>query len=165
MKRWYLLYCKRGDLVRAKNHLDNQRVECYYPVIEVEKVIRGKRKTVTEALFVSYMFVQFDYEEGPSFTTVRSTRGVVDFVRRGNYPLEVNESLIFELKEFEKNSDVHRSETLPEEGQEVRIKEGQFVGVEAIYKEPDGEKRSFLLITLMNQTVPVSVDNKDIELK
>lgn len=165
MKRWYLLYCKRGDLARAKSHLENQSVECYYPVVNIEKVVRGKRKMVTEALFASYMFVYFDYKDGPSFTTVRSTRGVVDFIRRGSYPLEVNEALVTDLKDFEQATSLHRSELLPEEGQEVMITEGQFVGVEAIYKEPDGDKRSILLITLMNQTIPVSVKNRDIELK
>ncbi|MDB1124545.1 transcription/translation regulatory transformer protein RfaH [Vibrio algarum] len=165
MKHWYLLYCKRGDQARAKSHLENQGVECYYPVVEIEKVVRGKRKLVTEPLFASYMFVYFDYKEGPTFTTVRSTRGVVDFIRRGISPIEVNSNLVTELKEFEKNSALYRSDALPEAGQEVVITEGQFVGVEAIYKEPDGEKRSILLITLMNQTIPVSVDNKDIELK
>lgn len=165
MKHWYLLYCKRGDQARAKSHLENQGVECYYPVVEIEKVVRGKRKLVTEPLFASYMFVYFDYKEGPTFTTVRSTRGVVDFIRRGISPIEVNSNLVTELKEFEKNSTLYRNEALPEVGQEVVITEGQFVGVEAIYKEPDGEKRSILLITLMNQTIPVSVDNKDIEVK
>ncbi|UGA55568.1 transcription/translation regulatory transformer protein RfaH [Vibrio sp. VB16] len=165
MRRWYLLYCKRGDQARAKSHLENQGVECYYPVVEIEKVVRGKRKMVTEPLFASYMFVDFDYEDGPSFTTVRSTRGVVDFIRRGSYPVEVHSNLISELKDFEQNSVLYRSVTLPETGQEVVITEGHFVGVEAIYKEPDGDKRSILLISLMNQTIPVSVDNKDIELK
>ncbi|MDV7104069.1 transcription/translation regulatory transformer protein RfaH [Vibrio sp. TH_r3] len=165
MKRWYLLYCKRGDLERAKAHLENQGVECYYPVVEIEKVVRGKRKKVVEPLFASYMFVQFDYEQGPSFTTIRSSRGVVDFIRQGTSPLEVNAQLVAEIKVCEQNTVVQRSDQLPEKGQEVRITQGQFEGIEAIYKEADGDKRSVLLITLMSQTVPVSVDNSNIEVK
>ncbi len=69
-------------------HLENQSVECFYPEVCVEKILRGKRQMVQEPLFPSYMFVRFDFENGPSFTTVRSTRGVVDFVRLG--PLHVN---------------------------------------------------------------------------
>ncbi|MBB1315425.1 transcription termination/antitermination NusG family protein, partial [Aliivibrio sp. SR45-2] len=41
MKQWYLLCCKRGDQQRAKLHLENQNVECFYPEIDVEKMIRG----------------------------------------------------------------------------------------------------------------------------
>ncbi|MCG6322281.1 transcription/translation regulatory transformer protein RfaH, partial [Vibrio alginolyticus] len=29
MKKWYLLYCKRGEQIRAKQHLENQGVECF----------------------------------------------------------------------------------------------------------------------------------------
>ncbi len=165
MKRWYLLYCKRGEQARAKQHLENQGIECYYPLAEISKVVRGKRKVVTEPLFASYIFICFDYEAGPSFTTVRSTRGVVDFIRRGAYPQEVNPELVAELKQYERLKDEPlQDSTLPEEGQQVRIKQGQFTDIEAIYKEPDGERRSILLITLMNQQIPVSVENSNIEL-
>ncbi|MCQ4504528.1 transcription/translation regulatory transformer protein RfaH, partial [Vibrio parahaemolyticus] len=48
MKRWYLLYCNRGEQIRAKQHLENQGVECFYPTEEVEKILRGKRQKVEE---------------------------------------------------------------------------------------------------------------------
>ena len=165
MKRWYLLYCKRGDQNRARAHLENQGVECYYPEIEQEKIVRGKRQIVREPMFPSYVFIRFDYEEGPSFTTIRSTRGVVDFIRQGRYPQEVHHELVSELKLIEESHEEPKTDFLPEKGQSVNIKEGQFSGVEALYHEADGEKRSILLIKLINQTVPVSIDNKDIELK
>ncbi len=164
MKRWYLLYCKRGEQARAKQNLENQGVECYYPLAEISKIVRGKRKVVTEPLFASYVFIRFDYEAGPSFTTVRSTRGVVDFIRRGAHPQEVSPDLIAEIKEYEGLKNQVLDRTLPKEGQQVRIKEGQFTDIEAIYKEPDGEKRSILLITMMNQQIPVSIENKHIDL-
>lgn len=102
MKRWYLLYCKRGEQIRAKQHLENQGVECFYPTVEVEKILRGKRQKVEEPLFPCYVFARFDYEQGPNFTSVRSTRGVVDFVRFGAQPKEVQGDLVFELKQLEK---------------------------------------------------------------
>ncbi len=165
MKRWYLLYCKRGDQARAKMHLENQGVECYYPEIEIEKIVRGKRKVVTEPLFSSYMFVRFDYEKGPAFTTVRSTRGVVDFVRLGMYPQEVQGDLVFELKQIERLSEEPDIDTIPEKGQPVLITQGQFSGLSAIFHESDGDMRSILLIKLINQTVEVKVENKDMQLK
>lgn len=165
MKRWYLLYCKRGDQKRAQMHLENQGVECFYPVVEVEKIVRGKRQMVQEPLFPSYIFVRFDFEQGPTFTTVRSTRGVVDFIRQGAYPQEVQGDLVYELRQLEGQVDESHTQQLPAKGQKVEITDGQFAGIEAIYHEPDGEKRSILLIKLINQTVEVKVDNSDIELK
>lgn len=164
MKRWYVLYCKRGDQERAALHLDNQGVECYYPKVKVEKIIRGKQQVKLEPLFPSYMFVYFDFEVGPTFTTIRSTRGVADFVRQGAYPQEVQAELVASLKQLENLNDEPQSSELPKQGQSVTIKSGQFAGVEAIYQEPDGEMRSIMLVKMLNQMVAVKVDNSDLEL-
>ena len=62
MQSWYLLYCKRGQLQRAQEHLERQAVNCLTPMITLEKIVRGKRTTVSEPLFPNYMFVEFDPE-------------------------------------------------------------------------------------------------------
>jgi transcriptional antiterminator RfaH len=164
MKRWYLLYCKRGDQQRAKLHLENQGVECYYPELDVEKIVRGKKKIVREPLFPSYMFIRFDYEIGPTFVSVRSTRGVSDFIRFGQHPEEISEDLIVQLKQEESELDIHQ-QSLPKQGQMIRVKGGQFAGVEAIYQEPDGETRSIMLVKMIRQMVPMSIDNRDLDLE
>lgn len=166
MKRWYVLYCKRGDQERAQMHLENQGVEVYYPKIIVEKMVRGKRQKKSEPLFPSYMFVRFDYKVGPSFTTVRSTRGVSDFIRTGAYPTELQGDLVYTLKQLESSQeDAEIDPSLHKKGDEVIIKSGQFAGVDAIYHEADCEKRSILLITMINKKVEVQVDNHHIEAK
>ncbi|CAH7368628.1 Transcription antitermination protein RfaH [Vibrio chagasii] len=165
MKRWYLLYCKRGDQKRAQQHLENQGVECFYPQIEVEKVVRGKEKVVKEPLFPSYVFVRFDYEQGPSFTTVRSTRGVVDFIKFGALPHEVQGDLVFELRELEKycTNDVEECCAEFESGQVVKITSGQFAGIEAIFHQKDGEARSIMLVKMISQVVPISIENEALQ--
>ena len=166
MKRWYLLYCKRGEQVRAKQHLENQGVECFYPTLEVEKILRGKRQKVEEPLFPCYVFARFDYEKGPNFTSVRSTRGVVDFVRFGAQPKEVQGDLIYELKQLDKCVDDHTdAKNMQKPGDEERVKSGQFAGIDAIFQEQDGEKRSIMLVQMITKRVPVSIDNSDLDLK
>ncbi len=162
MKNWYLVYCKRGEQLRAKLNLERQGVECYYPQILVEKVVRGKRRAQLEPLFPSYIFVRFDDELGPTFTAIRSTRGVVDFVRQGPMPQVLQGDLIFMLKDFEQQDEQLHVQG-PEKGQLLRVKSGQFAGIDAIYQEPDGETRSILLVTLLNTHVAMSLDNQDIE--
>ncbi|GEA49452.1 transcription antitermination protein RfaH [Vibrio inusitatus NBRC 102082] len=164
MKRWYLLYCKRGDQERAQMHLENQGVEVYYPKVTVDKMVRGKRQKKSEPLFPSYMFVRFDFEVGPSFTTVRSTRGVSDFIRNGAYPTELQGDLVYSLKQLEGSQEEIQSDS-HQKGDQVTIKSGQFAGIDAIYHEADGEKRSILLITMINKKVEVNVNNQDIEAK
>ncbi|WGY46360.1 MULTISPECIES: transcription/translation regulatory transformer protein RfaH [unclassified Vibrio] len=165
MKRWYLLYCKRGEQVRAKAHLENQGVECFYPEIEVEKILRGKRQKVREPLFPSYMFVRFDFQQGPTFTTVRSTRGVADFIRFGSEPKEIQGDLVYELKQFGCALQAMSQSEGPVKGQEIEVKGGQFKGLKAIYQEPDGESRSIMLVKMISQPVAMSIDNKHLDLK
>ena len=38
MQAWYLLYCKRGQLQRAQEHLERQAVNCLTPMITLEKM-------------------------------------------------------------------------------------------------------------------------------
>ena len=75
MQSWYLLYCKRGQLQRAQEHLERQAVNCLAPMITLEKIVRGKRTAVSEPLFPNYLFVEFDPEVIHT-TTINATRGV-----------------------------------------------------------------------------------------
>ncbi|EEY43609.1 transcriptional activator RfaH [Vibrio mimicus VM223] len=53
---------------------------------------------------------------------------------------------------------------LPEKGQTVRVARGQFAGIEAIYQEPDGDTRSIMLVKMISQQVPMSIENTDWEI-
>ncbi|OEE68112.1 transcriptional activator RfaH [Enterovibrio norvegicus FF-33] len=159
MNSWYLLYCKRSEQQRAEQHLKRQGVDCYYPQVTVEKIRRGKRTPQLEPLFPNYVFASFDPEK-IAYTTVRSTRGVVDFVRHGAVPCTVPFELILSLMAHE-DSDEQRDQLndILKPGDEVEVLDGQFEGSDAIYKEADGEMRSILLINLLSRQVEVSTEN------
>ncbi len=89
--------------------------------VSVEKIVRGKRQTVKEPLFPSYMFVRFDFEVGPTFTTVRSTRGVTDFIRFGSQPKELQGDLVYSLKEIESNDESQAISMAPKKGDVVKV--------------------------------------------
>ncbi|WP_434356107.1 transcription/translation regulatory transformer protein RfaH [Parasalinivibrio latis] len=160
MRNWHLLYCKRGEMDRAEEHLRRQGIDSYYPKVTVQKLLRGKRKQLVEPLFPNYLFVQFNPEE-VTWTTVRSTRGVCDFVRCGREPVRVDITLVKELM-IQEDCDEQRDALSQDfkSGQVLTIREGCFQGLEAIYQEPDGEKRSFLLINLINKPTKVCLDNE-----
>ncbi len=164
MKRWYLLYCKRGEMTRAIAHLERQGVNCFVPKMKVEKIVRGKKSSIEEPMFPNYLFIHFDYEQGPSFTTVRSTRGVSNFIAFGPNPKEIAWEIIDDLRLLENEQQQHTEVRLPQPGDKVLLKSGQFAGLEAIYHQADGEKRSILMLELISKPVKMSVDNSDIEM-
>ncbi|MGL4859821.1 MAG: transcription/translation regulatory transformer protein RfaH [Enterobacteriaceae bacterium] len=156
MQSWYLIYCKRGQLTRAQQHLHNQQVTSFSPIIELEKMVRGKRQIVHEPLFTNYLFIQFDPQEIHT-TTISATRGVSHFVRFGASPAQVPEEIIEILQKNPPLSQVDPS--IPNPGDKVEINEGILQGLTAIYAEPDGETRSILLINIMNRETRQSISN------
>ena len=156
MQSWYLLYCKRGQLQRAQEHLERQAVNCLTPMITLEKIVRGKRTTVSEPLFPNYMFVEFDPEVIHT-TTIHATRGVSHFVRFGATPAPVPSPVIHQLSIYKPEGIVDPQ--TPQPGDSVIITEGAFEGLKAIFTEPDGEARSMLLLNLLNKEVKQSVKN------
>ena len=160
MQAWYLLYCKRGQLQRAQEHLERQSVNCLTPVITLEKMQRGRRTTVSEPLFPNYLFVEFDPEVIHT-TTISATRGVSHFVRFGAHPARVPSSVIHQLSVYQQPEDITDPET-PYAGGGVVLAEGAFGGLPAIFAEPGGEARSMLLLSLLNKEVLQSVKNTDV---
>ncbi len=164
MDSWFLLYCKRGELLRAEQNLIRQRVECFYPKGFIEKKVRGKKQFKFEALFPNYIFAFFNPYK-ISFTTIRSTYGVSDFIRSGVKPIVVNQDLIVTLKSRErldKKIEEKKQNEAFNFGDQVLITDGPFAGTEAIYKESDGEKRSILLINMMTRQVEIKSSNLSI---
>lgn len=150
MESWYLLYCKRGQLLRAKEHLERQEVHCFSPMIVLEKMICTKLTTVHEPLFPNYLFIEFDPEEIHT-TTISSTRGVSHFVRFGATPTIVPYEVI-EVMKTNRPQILLDPATL-QVNDKVIITDNIFKGLHAIFTENDGKKRSILLLNLMDHQV------------
>ncbi|MNY28440.1 Transcription antitermination protein RfaH [compost metagenome] len=134
-------------------------MNCLMPVITLEKLLRGKRTTVSEPLFPNYLFVEFDPEVIHT-TTINATRGVSHFVRFGSQPATVPSTVIHQLSVYQQPEDITDPDT-PFPGDNVVITEGAFEGFQAIFAEPDGEARSMLLLNFLNKQVRQSVKNTE----
>ncbi|WP_165743748.1 transcription/translation regulatory transformer protein RfaH [Pseudoalteromonas sp. Z9A6] len=158
MESWYLVTCKSRQEERAATNLLNQGIEVFYPKLTIEKLVKGRRTIKQSALFPNYLFVCFESQNG-NFFAVKNTRGISGFVSYGpNYQIVPTE-LIEQLKSERLQT---TSSTLPKTGDVVSVNNYSFNNIKAIYKEPDGDMRSILLINLLNKQVEMSVDNKDI---
>jgi transcriptional antiterminator RfaH len=92
---WLLLQVKPRQEMRALENLERQQAQCYCPLIPIEKLSRGKRIQVTEALFPGYLFINAQPQQGGlSYTTIRSSRGVSKIVSFGAEPITIPTELI-----------------------------------------------------------------------
>lgn len=160
MKKWYLAYCKPREEERARAHLEVQGIESYYPMVEIEKLRRGKRVPVREPMFPNYLFIYVDLDEIPPIT-LKSTRGISRIIHFGKEWSAINSQVIYQLMSRDDSDEARASfARLPAQGDKVLIESGPFAGFEAIYLEPDGEKRAILLVSLLNQETSTSFDNE-----
>ena len=162
---WMLLQVKYRQELRALANLERQNGECYCPQIQIAKLSRGKRIQVAEALFPGYLFINAQPEQnGLTYTSIRSTRGISKIVGFGAEPIKIPETLIQQIKQREQAGLTCATvEGLPQAGDKVNILDGPFKGLQAVYSRTDGQQRSIVLIDLLHQQTPASLANTQIK--
>ena len=158
---WLLLQTKSREEVRAQEHLQNQGCCIFCPHIEVEKISRGKRQVQQEPLFPGYLFlkVQDEQQQGATYTSIRSTRGVSKIVRFGEAYTKLPQALIDSIEARISNTHEPLSSNMPQKGEKVTINDGAFKGMEAVYQQADGAMRSMVFINLLHQQTLLAIDN------
>ena len=142
----------------ALTHLARQGYESYLPLFATEKLVRRKSTVVQEPMFARYLFVRLDTTgQGQSWSPIRSTVGVSELVCFGSRPARVDDALIATLRERE-IAQQGTPTTLFAHGDSVRITEGAFAGLEAIYQMKDAEGRAMVLLDLLSKPVAMTID-------
>ncbi|WP_312262352.1 transcription/translation regulatory transformer protein RfaH [Limnohabitans sp.] len=155
---WYLVHTKARQEDTAITNLQRQNFRCYMPMLYVEKIRRGKPVVVAEPMFPSYVFVQLDTSgQGQSWSPIRSTLGVRELVKFGGHPPKVDAELINALREREQLQQSN-PQALFAAGDKVVITDGPFAGIEVIYQTTDAERRSMILLSMLNKPVPMRIE-------
>ncbi|WP_350600881.1 transcription/translation regulatory transformer protein RfaH [Pseudomonas sp. 65/3-MNA-CIBAN-0223] len=162
--RWYLIQCRPRQDARAEENLTRQAFKCYRPTQQVERLLRGRRITSVESLFPGYLFIQLD-RINDNWHPIRSTRGVNQLVTFGKQPIAVADELILQLQQRlqnQINGALQESTTL-EPGDRVRINNGTYKELEAIFLSHDGAERIVILLQLLHREHTLSVPINTIE--
>ena len=148
---WYLVHCKPRQDERAEENLRRQGYACYRPQHSCERIVRGRRQIIVESLFPGYLFIQLATDA--NWAPLRSTRGVSRIVGFGGMPLRLDDSLIEHLQQ----RTTAAVKPALEAGDSVRIIEGGFAELDAIFVAMDGEQRVILLLNMLNRQQQISM--------
>jgi len=163
MKRWYAVYTRPRQEALAEEHLARQGFEVYLPWCRTKRRRRGAWADVVEPLFPRYLFLRADLAE-QNTAAVRSTRGVVGFVRFGGLPADVPDAFIDQLRaRADQETGVHT--IAPAEfvkGEAVEVVDGPLAGVEAVFFARDGAERVVLLYKLFGRDNKVVVPRNQV---
>ena len=154
MKDWYLVKTKSKQEDIAILNLENQNFHVYCP----HALISNK----DVALFPGYIFIQLD-KDTQNWSPIRSTKGVLHFVRFGlNYATIPNNIIEFikanQLNTAEKLSNINKFKA----GDNVQITDGVFKNCTAIFKSYKSDERVILLMNLLGQQQNITINQKSL---
>jgi transcriptional antiterminator RfaH len=165
MKRWHVVHTKPRLETQAIENLERQGYTCFLPMLNIQKISRGKFRTATVPLFPRYAFIQLEHHTNDTqlysqnWAPIRSTVGVQGLVRFGQTLATLDDALVSALQAHILQNTAPKPLLQPQ--QEVTITNGAFAGVAGIYQRltqlPDGESRAFVLIELLSKSVTISI--------
>jgi transcriptional antiterminator RfaH len=154
MKNWYLIKTKsRQEHVAIKN-LETQKYSTYCPTVEI------KNKHVV--LFPGYLFIHLDKKK-ENWSPIRSTKGVINFVRFGLNYAKVPNNIIKFLKSnqlINKEKLINLNNFKP--GDKVQITDGTFKNCVAIFKSSRSEERVILLMNLLGRQQSIKIKKESV---
>lgn len=150
---WWVAQTAAGREAGVSDRLKEAGFLTYLPVIA-----GGGRSA---ALFPGYLMVQ----PAGRWYPVRWTPGVTRVLMSGDQPARLPDRLIAELRSREVAGRIHlpRRPSSFTVGQYVRIRDGVFIGLPALYEGQSSRDRIQVLVELLGQMVPVDLDAGQIE--
>jgi transcriptional antiterminator RfaH len=154
MKNWYLVKTKpRQENVAIKN-LENQEYSAYCPTVKINN------KYVV--LFPGYIFIHLD-KKTDNWSPIRSTKGVLNFIRFGVIFAQVPDNVI----EFIKSNELITAEkfmnlNMFKPGDKVQITDGVFKNCVAIFKSFRADDRVTLLMNILGQQQAINLKQESL---
>ena len=154
MQNWYLIKTKpRQENVAIKN-LENQEYSTYCPTIKI--------KNNNVVLFPGYIFIHLD-KKRENWSPIRSTKGVLNFVRFGLNFAQAPDTVIEFLKANElinKEKFINLNKFKP--GEKVQITDGVFKNCVAIFKSSKSQERVLLLMNILGQQQSITIKQESV---
>lgn len=158
--KWYLVKTKALNETRVHTRLTGAGYDVLFPKIR-KKSSRHRGQFDLRPLFPTYLFVRFD---GDELKTIKYTHGVARVICFGPEPHEVGEEIIAAVRARMNEEGVVKLEpkkVVLSPGQRVKIGEGPFAGLDAIFLEelPDRERVVLLLNAVSSYRLTVEKDS------
>jgi transcriptional antiterminator RfaH len=164
MKRWYALHCKPNSEYQVVAILQQRGIESYLPEIEVLGASRIQRK---KPLFPCYLFCQVDLKR-VGLSKIQWIPGLRRIVTFGGQPVPVPADVIdlvrYKLDETQANRDPLEQKHRFKSGDLVRIKQGPFQDMIAIFDRPTSpSERVQVLLGILGGVTRVQVETDNLE--
>ena len=155
-RAWYVVATRPRQESVARDHLTRQGYRVLLPEIGLKKRHKNRWVAVVEPLFPGYLFVQIAFGQDDA-APIRSTRGCRDLVRFGKHHPPVPAMVLNALMGLA--ASVKECGPLFTAGETVRIENGPFAGLTAVFDMPKGDDRAQVLLEMLGNIQQVVVDS------
>jgi len=132
--RWFCLRTKpKHEHLAAAALKQMQGVECVCPRIRYRKATRRGAVWFAEALFPGYLFAEFLFSD--QHRQVQAAPGILTLLRFGDGVAVIDNETITRLREAGGEEELIVFDPAPKVGDEVKIAEGAFEGLQAVITE------------------------------
>jgi transcriptional antiterminator RfaH len=148
--RWYAIQTKTNKEKEVERRLCDLGIEIFLPWMRTRRRIGSRFHWVLVPLFPGYLFCRLDLME--SGKAARYSPGVKDFLKFGNQIAEVRSEIVQTLRERCPDGVAQINPVTAQYGDAVRINEGPFSGLEAIFERSlKGSERVAVLLEILGR--------------
>jgi transcriptional antiterminator RfaH len=159
--RWYAIQTKVNREKEVEKRLIDLRLEVFLPWMRARRRIGSRHRWVLVPLFPGYIFCRLDMVV--SGKAARYSPGVKDFLTFGNRVAEVGSDIIQALRDRCPNGVAQIESISAKPGDVVRINEGPFSGLEAIFERAlKGSERVAVLLDILGRQTRLELPSETI---
>lgn len=158
---WFACRTRARAEKKVDRLLSSEGIRCYLPLIERERQWADRKKRVKFPLFPGYVFVHFQLGD---LGRILRVPGLVKVVQVAGYPTPVREREIESVRALVEGANRTGVEPHPSDylvrGQDVRVVEGPFEGMQGTLLEEKGDARVIVKLPAIRQAVGIELDRK-----
>ncbi|MGE5217744.1 MAG: transcription termination/antitermination protein NusG [Chloroflexota bacterium] len=159
--RWYAIRTKVNREKEVEKRLTDLKLEVFLPWMRTRRRIGSRHHWVLAPLFPGYIFCHLDMVL--SGKSARYAPGVKDFLTFGSRIAEVSEEIIASLRERCPAGIAEIDPLNAKPGDTVRINEGPFSGLEAIFQTTlKGSERVAVLLDILGRQTRIVLPSETI---
>lgn len=160
--RWYAIQTKVNKEKEVEKRLCDLHIEVFMPWMRTRRRIGSRFHWILAPLFPGYLFCRLDLIE--SGKAVRYSPGVKDFLKFGSQIAEVAVEIVTSVRERCPGGVAQIEPISAKPGDAVRINEGPFLGLEAIFeKRMKGSERVAVLLEILGRQTRLVLPSETVE--
>ncbi|MGH7890184.1 MAG: UpxY family transcription antiterminator [Thermodesulfobacteriota bacterium] len=160
-KEWYAVYTVVRHEKAVNSALAEKEIETFLPLREVLSRWKDRKKRIQIPVFPGYLFVNIHLKE---MWDVLNRRSVVRILGVKGIPIPVPVDQISAIKSLLESNLRYDPYPYFSEGREVIVINGPLQGIRGKIVEVRGNYRLILSVDLIQRSVSVEIDMKDVEL-